>query len=115
MIFRDQIIGHAEFMPNGKTFFITEGVGWTIQSKIDFYDTLTKKLKNSATLSGPVKSINFSKDGSLLYTASGERTVTVWDTVDGSLWPKTRRFKRGLHQEKWRGDMDGLQKIKRRT
>ena len=84
MIFRDQIIGHAEFMPNGKSFFITEGVGWTMQSKIDFYDISTRKIKNSSVLSGPVKSINFSKDGLFLYTASGEREVTVWDTTDGT-------------------------------
>ena len=85
MIFREQIVGRVGFTPDGKRFYLSDWVGWATSGNIGFFDTTTGKLIDSHTLPGSVKSASFSRDGTLLFTAAGERTVTVWDAAEGTV------------------------------
>ncbi|MEE2946839.1 MAG: LamG-like jellyroll fold domain-containing protein [Verrucomicrobiota bacterium] len=85
MIFREQIVGRVGFTPDGKRFYLTDSAGWNTASDIGFYDTSTRELINSQTMSAPVSSARLSSDGTLLFTKSGGRTITIWDTAEGTV------------------------------
>ncbi|HIL11309.1 MAG TPA: hypothetical protein EYG11_21670, partial [Candidatus Latescibacteria bacterium] len=85
MIFREHNVGRVGFTPDGKRFYLTDSAGWNTASDIGFYDTSTRELINSQTMSAPVSSAKLSSDGTLLFTKSGGRTITIWDTAEGTV------------------------------
>ncbi|MBT7910047.1 MAG: hypothetical protein HN607_05895, partial [Verrucomicrobia bacterium] len=85
MVFLDHNVSSVGFMPDEESFYLTDWKGPSLSGDISFYETRTGQLLRNESLPGTIRSVEFSRDESFLFTISGERTVTVWDAAKGGI------------------------------
>jgi WD40 repeat protein/energy-coupling factor transporter ATP-binding protein EcfA2 len=84
-LFREHNVSCVGFTPDGKRYFVAEWAGWNTASDIGIYGTETGNLIKSQTLPWGISIAEYSKDGSLLFVKGGERTIKVFDAVQGTV------------------------------